>query len=557
MTGALLLDAAREPDLRRAREKLAEALALDPSLRLLAAPLRFALHDVGGALGDLRALGDPLATRLRVELARRAGFEHEALEAIDVLLPRADDDAAAELHRLGAEMRLHARHWRAAWPHLAALGDAARLARAAVELGDPRSLELARDAGDAALLVELGAFEEAASVDPAWRRLLVRWRVGPATGELAEARDAIERGDDERGRAICDRVLRETGRFHFPALLLRLLSEMRGDLREVEAGNAGREQTRDEGPLQLATEVRAALTAVWGEDRLAGSPPLDEVVRILEETLLRLGGNLGVVSTYVDDDGRLRRVPVRESPREASRWALELVRVAPPEQSLAALDEVRARHPRSESPHAHRGELLLWLGRYEEAEACFREALGIQKGTRWAWIGLGGAQMLRGELEEALATQQRGVAVMGGAIGSAFIYRGEALLRLGRHEEALRDLEAAEAAHPTRLSTWLDLALLHGERGDARAERYLRLLMQHAPMLLEDAGGWWLWGEGGDAMPVLRRARDMLRGNRSSSCVTYFADGRLRTVPRPRLDAPVDLRRDLLRAGVVRRLRRG
>jgi tetratricopeptide (TPR) repeat protein len=252
-------------------------------------------------------------------------------------------------------------------------------------------------------------------------------------------------------------------------------------------------------------------------------------------------GNRSTTATVVRD-GRLARVGSRTAPRHASRRALQLVRVLPPPQVLAALDAVIARYPRSSLPRCHRGELKLWLGDVEGARADLSTAISIHPHTRWAYIGLSGCDLLAGDPERALATADRGVEVMGGTYGPAvYAYRGEALRRLGRPEQARADLIRCVELTPGRVAAWIDLALVHAELGDRAAfEAAWERLVRVAPGLLSDAARESevvLWRDLGSAAStgerarVLEQALSMMRGNRSTTSATYFTrEGRLRFV---------------------------
>ncbi len=568
---------------------------------------RFAAHDEVGALGVLARRGDRVSRRVHVDLAQRLGLEPEAQRLLDALLAEGEDP---DLLRRAALPRERARAWGSAVgllrrlvAHVPSTAHRVALARCLTRLGqsaeavDAWSRLLDEAPGPATEgLMEAGGFDTFGETHRAARAKVALYRgqldearrlapdsaliVGAA--DLLEGRDGhvalgraledapknaevwtwwgrslLQRGDVSAGRAALDRALSLAGTFHLPALLLRLTSEMEEDLAALRR-SGGLDRVAQGGARQIGAEVSAALGELWGRDPLATASSLPEVVTWLRRSLDRLQGNLGPHATFVRD-GALVRFQTRESPREASRRALELIRVLPPEAVLAALDAVAERYPRSESPVVHRGELRLWLGHYDDAAADFERALSLQSGTRWAYIGLGAARMLQGDLDEALRVQRQGIAVMGSAIGSVFIYRGEALLRAGRLSEAERDLTEAERRAPTRLSAWIDLAILDHRRGDlASRDARVRRLMEHAPALIGDAGGRQLYaGSHRDLLGVLERARHALRGNRSSSCQTYFSpDGTLRLVGRPRLPRARRVRRDELLAGVRRALKR-
>jgi tetratricopeptide (TPR) repeat protein len=136
----------------------------------------------------------------------------------------------------------------------------------------------------------------------------------------------------------------------------------------------------------------------------------------------------------------------------------------------------------------------------------------------------------------------RGVEVMGGTTGPAvYVYRGEAHRRLGQLERARADLERAIELTPTRVGAWVNLALVHDARGDpeAFAEVWTHLERTASGLLSSAAAalGVTLFRDPGDEptqaerRAVLEQALRLMRGNRSTSCATFFSpDGRLRFV---------------------------
>ena len=267
-----------------------------------------------------------------------------------------------------------------------------------------------------------------------------------------------------------------------------------------------------------------------------------EIHALLWRALGALHGNRSTTPTYLLN-GELQRVRVRTAPRHGSRQVLETIRLLPPERVLADLDAVVARFGHSSLCPCHRGELHLWLGDTDAARTDLQLALTMLPTTRWAWIGLGGCDLLDQQPEQALAVLADGVRVLGNTDGPAvFVYRGEALLRLGRCDEAIRDLTEALDKRPTRLAARLLLTLaLHG-RGDIQAMRgHFEDLRRRAPGLLSESGRvahvvvWdepgWLPNDAAIAQ-VCESALTLLRGNRSSTCTTWLTpEGRLRAVP--------------------------
>jgi tetratricopeptide (TPR) repeat protein len=328
-------------------------------------------------------------------------------------------------------------------------------------------------------------------------------------------------------------------------------------------------------------ELAGELTAI--DPRAAeilASDDASALAALLERALVAMRGNRTPLATWVRADGRLARLPHSTSARVASRQALELIKVATPEETLQQFDVLIAQRPESSMPLVHRGELHLWLGRYAEARADLEGAIAVHRQTRWAWYGLACLDLLAGDPARALDTCAYGIRVMDDTEGPvAFSYRGEAYRLLGRLEEAGAQLAHACELHPRRLSAWINLALVHGAAGNEVARRdVFRRLAVSAPSLLSQAAA--ELGDGvfeqvvlkgpqsevdscsdGETIDrLLRHVLAMMRGNRSSSCVTYFtSDGELRHVPQgQRRDPDATLRsvsriRQVLRKAIERR----
>lgn len=264
---------------------------------------------------------------------------------------------------------------------------------------------------------------------------------------------------------------------------------------------------------------------------------------LLSSGLLALRGNRAFTATWVSDDdpdGRLRRLVI-PSPRDEAKRALWHLWLEDPEEVRARIDAVVRRYARRYEPLLYRGELALFLGRWAEARADFEAALRLESHARWAFIGLGAAVLGEGHPARAIDTLDRGMVIAGGVGPTLYVYRGEAHRRLGHLDEAARDLEEACRLNPTRLSAWINLALTRGAAGRVEERRaLLQRVRAAAPGLMVDAAallGARLpppWEAPADdlAEPLLEQALTLMRGNRSSNCITYvLPDGRLRTCP--------------------------
>jgi len=334
-------------------------------------------------------------------------------------------------------------------------------------------------------------------------------------------------GESDAALAALDAGVPAIGGFDLGAALLRHLIEQR---------KPGTPPGFGQRSLEELSEGLSRLGIPRGE--LHAVRQLKELEAIFGLALHRLGGNRSGDGTVLRE-GVAQPLGTSLSPRSDARHALELIQVCHPDTVLARFTEVEEAWPDSSMGIVHRGELLMWMGRYEEARDAFEGALAINRFTRWGWIGQLGNEAFLHAPERALAIGAEGVQVMGGYGPSHYVYRGEALRLLGRRDEARQDLDYAVRLGPSRLGARVTLALLCAEQGDDES------MCAHLPALKRSCAGMLataleeegqppslLWGaepSSRQMAPVLSRAHRMMRGNRSSSCHTWFSgDGTLR-----------------------------
>jgi tetratricopeptide (TPR) repeat protein len=503
-----------------------ELLAADPgsvALRLQQADLLLRAGADGAqatetTLQALDCAGITLEHRVAAaRLLMRAGAFDDAEACLRRALTIAP--ACAPAHALLGELRL----W---WGDADA---AAELAEAAMT-ADPSSADGIRVRGAARVLAGdpdagLADLDRAIALDP-----------GDATALLWRAQARFQLGQLEACVADIDRSVAVADGYFLAASILRLLATLRATRSSATLSDAAYSELF-EGALRLCP----------GEEPTFRGGAAQGIAQVLERALAALRGNRTTSPTHLLPAAgvlgpRLARVPVSTAPRHASRRAMQRIRASGEAEVLRGLDEVIDRFPRSALPLCHRGELHLWLGHYMEARADLEAAIARHTHTRWAYIGLTALDIVEGHPARALETCARGVQIMGGTTGPAvFVHRGEAHRLLGHDQEARSDLERACDLHPARVSAWVNLGLLHGSAGDspAQAAIFARLRSQ-APGLLSDAAAESRVAIGDDeaAVPaasihrVLEASLAMMRGNRSSGCVTYFTrSGRLRLVP--------------------------
>jgi tetratricopeptide (TPR) repeat protein len=250
----------------------------------------------------------------------------------------------------------------------------------------------------------------------------------------------------------------------------------------------------------------------------------------IHEAVRRLRGNRTPYPTVVRD-GRLELLRVPASGRHRVRRAQHASRHLGIAAASARVDAVLSELGQDPVAECYRGELDLWGGDYELAERRFRTILAARHRTTWAWIGLGAAQTLSGNPGKGIETLDEGVKVLGFRGATLPVYRADALWRLGRLEEATAEVDEAVRLHPGRLSAWLLRTIIAAERRDA-ATRDVAFdhLQDAAAALLSDAAvhlglpTWWPGQPSADDKARLARAAlELMRGNRSSSCMLWSA----------------------------------
>ena len=519
-----------------------------------------------GLLAQARNLEDAAAV-----LAEGPAGGGGALLRAEVLVQLRDPDAAAavaEAAALSDDPVLVAALWGRLGEHrraLAALGDGADLApvRALTLLRAGQYAEAQECAGraqgplaamvrGAVLLAQGPPLFAVGDAEEALPQLDAALAGAPHLGEarIWRAEAHIRLGDDAAALADLEEGVVQSGGYVLAARLLRYLLEVRAD--GVGAVD---------GPLQRVLEPLAPLIPSRGGRRV-NAGILEELGPGLRELgfgdaeltqLTRASGVESVVPVILTRLGGDRSPRGPDSPRAQARRTLELIRTMSPERALERFGRLDLAG--SSMGVVHRGELRLWMGDWEGAVADFEESLAMNRHTRWGWIGQLGARGLGGDPERALAVGAKGVAVMGGYGPSHYVYRAEAARLLGRVDAARADLELAVELNPTRLGAWVTLALLVAEQGDgARLQSLMAHLAPRAAGHLARAAREtgtdlaMLWPDGGGVgadpqalRPLLTRAHAMMRGNRSSSCLTWFtSDGELRLTHRPRANAPND-----------------
>ena len=287
----------------------------------------------------------------------------------------------------------------------------------------------------------------------------------------------------------------------------------------------------------LYRELFVLLAPVFRALGLSSSQPKSsrEIADRLQRVLAAMHGNLGPHPTFVANDAlESLRAPVHA--RFLARSLQERLRTRSADWVLEQLRGLADERPQESTIPCHVGEIELWLGNYDDAERAFLRALEVSRETRWAYVGLCAVELGRDRPRQAIEWCARGEKlVMPGR--TQYAYRGEAHRRLGNSEAAYEDLTIALELTPSRISSWINAALLDGGRAALR-EAFTRLVAE-APGLAHDAcqelgtERFRTVNDPDQTRSVLEHVLVMMRGNRSSAFVTYFtAQGEMRFVPR-------------------------
>lgn len=462
----------------------------------------------------------PVLVALEAQLALGRGELGRAMDLVDGQPARGLGERLVAIAR-GATVPLESL---APWP-LARARVAAHLTRAADAggrmAGDPEPAARAVSEGRLARAIALA--DDALSRDPACPASLRARAVAQllsgrpeaalrdldrlAAGGGARAGDEVWRaeaywraGDDGRARAELARVVEHTA--HSAAMKAALAGTTRRGLAWIR--------------WRRRSEV--AFNGLFAS-RTAGLVPAKEVDRacrsrahfraFMQRLLLRMHSD----PTFV----------LPPSSRDESVAQQRRIENEDADGVLAGFAGVRARHPRSPHPWLYEGELLLWLGRYEEARRAFEEGLSREP-ARWGYVGLGAASMLQRKMVRARWALWRATVHFPAVEGATTpAYLGAWLRRAGRPARAARVLEQALSARPQRVGAWLELALARLARGERDAAgRALAEVARRAPAL---------WHEvrrdlGGRAQRALaEEALWRMRGNRGSSQITWLGPG--------------------------------
>jgi tetratricopeptide (TPR) repeat protein len=353
---------------------------------------------------------------------------------------------------------------------------------------------------------------------------------GPEALELLlwQAEAHLARGETELALACVDRhIIRENT---LAAYLLKLLVIATDGSPEALAGSIASRTFLD----ALILDVLPSLCSP--ESLAAAHADPSRFAALVRGILDDMGGNRSPHPTWRrrDTSGQpsLEPVAVDRSGREAAVDNLVRIRSDTPEDVIAGFAAVEEAYPSSPHPFTYQGELLIWLGRYDDALACFDEA-DRRAPTRWSYVGRAAAYDLLGNAERADHWTREGATRFGELeTATTHVYRGERKRKLEDWDGARDDLEIALRVKSRRIGARINLALVARATGDKPG--WARAIEQ-----LEIDATAYLWEAGARRdheydEPTLLRALELMAGNRSSFLHTMIdANGQWRVVPPP------------------------
>lgn len=438
-------------DLRRAEEELRKTLALEPAdekaRRALVGLLRrrALAHVSSGRLDEAeKSLRLALALAPRDPKARRQKLEVRSMRDKTEKARR----KAARLARARKVRRL--RDARRQLAEVLAMRERAALAKRRAE---SRARALAHEVPNVRgrLPEKRRAWRAVAKADPAdgsarlALSLLARW-IGTPEEERAELSLAVAKGS-VLSRADRFRALMRLGRCREAARLGEEILDDGVTLLELRAfWDPWEKDNRPdrEAPLGDARALRAA-PAPWRGFYLGGALPRGPRYRFMHYNAAMEALFSGSFRAAV----RSFRVALRGRPVDwRAHGYLAEAYACVDEPSLARREMARAcaAAPRLERAQAlaWRGELDLWLGHYDDAlERTTRAAAG---GSPFAHGWRGAALLKLGRREEALAQLDAALRLYPGD-EEARLWRAEARRELGRFRESLADLELVTRQH--------------------------------------------------------------------------------------------------------------
>ena len=248
------------------------------------------------------------------------------------------------------------------------------------------------------------------------------------------------------------------------------IQRMLGDLSEAQISLARARRLIPQEPLIAAEE---ALLALDGDDVEAAARLISEA-QVLERDSLVIDYVKGVIAArrgaMVEAKSLFDSV-LAADPNHVRARLNRCTTLMVQQDHHAALDDVQNlldAHPGLDLARLRRGEILMSLGEWEEAEKEFRDVLSRREANPHALTQLGATLIAQDRLTEAEQPLNEAIH-LDGEIPEGWYQRGLLYLEFGQADSALSDFETAAARGHPHMNALLRIAAIHHEKEDWEA----------------------------------------------------------------------------------------
>ena len=245
------------------------------------------------------------------------------------------------------------------------------------------------------------------------------------------------------------------------------IQRMLKDFSEAQISLARARRLLPDEPLIAAEE---ALLALDGNDVEAASRLIAEA-HVLERDSLVIDYVKGVVAARRGDLIEAKRLfdsVLLEDPNHVRARLNRCTTLMIDQDHHAALDDVQfllEAHPELDLARLRRGEIMLSLGEWEEAESNFRDVLSRRGKNPHALIQLGAALVAQERLTEAEQPLNEAIRLDGDS-ADGWYQRGLLYIAFGQFDGALSDFETAAKLNRHHMNALLRIAAIHHENED-------------------------------------------------------------------------------------------
>ena len=245
------------------------------------------------------------------------------------------------------------------------------------------------------------------------------------------------------------------------------IQRMLQDYSEAQISLARARRLLPEEPLIAAEE---ALLALDGNDVEAASRLIAEA-HVLERDSPVIDYVKGVVAARRGDlieAKRLFDTVLFEDPNHVRARLNRCTTLMIDQDHHAALDDVQfllEAHPELDLARLRRGEIMMSLGEWEEAESNFRDVLSRRGKNPHALIQLGAALVAQERLTEAEQPLNEAIR-LDGESAEGWYQRGLLYVAFGQFDGALSDFETAAKINRHHMNALLRIAAIHHENED-------------------------------------------------------------------------------------------